>query len=74
MAPGPIFLNLILIPAIEESRRNNRVEESDVGTAFGKNISNSFDVHFLLIFYLAEFILLLEIFWIRRKEKKEVFD
>lgn len=47
MAPGPAFLSLKLIHAMEESRRNNRVEKSDVGTAFGKNISSSFDVHFL---------------------------
>lgn len=69
MATGPVPLNLILIHAMEESRRNNSVEESDVGTAFGKNIFSSFDVHFLVILSLAEFILLLEIFQIRRKEK-----
>lgn len=71
MALGPVLLNLILIHAMEESRRNNKVEESDVGTAFGKNISSSFDVHSLLIFFLAEFILLLEFFRIRRKVKKK---
>lgn len=46
MAPGPVLLSLKLIHATEEGRRNMRVEESDVGTAFGKNISSSFDVHF----------------------------
>lgn len=62
MAPGPLLLNLILIHAMEESRRNNRVKESDVGNAFGKNASSSFDVHFPLIFSFADFILLLELF------------
>lgn len=47
MASGPALLILKLIHTMEEGRRNNRVEESDVGTAFGKNISASFDVNFL---------------------------
>lgn len=71
MAPGPVLLNLILIHAMEESRRNNRIQDSNVGTAFGKNICSSFDVHFLLIFSLAEFILLLERFRAKRKEEKK---
>lgn len=36
MASGPTLLILKLIHTMEEGRRNNRVEESDVGTAFGK--------------------------------------
>jgi len=47
MAPEPALLSLRLFHTIGEGRRNNRVEESDVGTAFGKNISSSFDMHFL---------------------------
>lgn len=47
MTPGPAFLSLKLIHAMEEGRRNNRVEKSYVGTPFGKNISSSFDVNFL---------------------------
>lgn len=70
MATEPVLLNLILIHAMEE-RRSNRVEENDVGIAFGKTISSSFYVHFLVIFSLAEFILLLEFFQNRRKEKKK---
>lgn len=61
MACGPVLLSLKLIHAIEEGRRNKRVEESDVGIAFGKNIS----IVLMCIFFsrtdfsLAEFILLL---------------
>lgn len=73
MAPGPVLLNLILIHAMEESRRNNRVKESDVGTAFGKNVSSSFDVHFPLIFFSCWFYSIVGVFELEEKKKK-VFD